>query len=48
MGKKTMERFWEIKCLKEYLQYLTLKKKYERKKASVSLTLKKKKTEYVI
>jgi len=37
--KKTMERFREIKCLKDYLKYLTLKRKYEDKKASASLTL---------
>jgi len=46
--EKTMERFREIKGLKDYLQYLTLKKKYEAKKTSVSLTFKKKKVEYVI
>jgi hypothetical protein len=46
--KKTRERFQEIKGLKDYLEYLTLKKKYEAKKASASLTLKKKKVNYVL
>jgi hypothetical protein len=41
--KKKMERFQEIKGLKDYLEYLTLKKVYEAKKASASLTLEKKK-----
>jgi lipopolysaccharide biosynthesis protein len=45
--EKIMERFWEIKCLKNYLQYLMLKKEYEAKKMSASLTLKKK-VEYVL
>jgi hypothetical protein len=38
--KKTMERIWEIKGLKDYLQYLTLKKEYEAKKTNASLTSK--------
>jgi hypothetical protein len=40
-----MERFQEIKGLKDYLQYLTLKEENEAKKASASLTLKKEKDE---
>ncbi len=43
-----MEKFWEIKCLKVYLQHLTLQEKYKAKKIGVSLTLKKKKNEYVL
>jgi hypothetical protein len=43
-----MERFREIKGLKDYLKYLTLKKKYEANKTSASLTLKKKKINYVL
>jgi hypothetical protein len=46
--KKKMERFQDIKGLKDYLQYLTLKKEYETKKGNGSSTLKKKKTKYVI
>jgi hypothetical protein len=46
--KKTMERFRKVKGLKDHLQYLTLKKEYEAKKASPSLTFKKKKDEYVL
>ncbi len=46
--KKTMERFREIKGLKDYLEYLTLKKKYEAKKASASLILKKKKVNFFL
>jgi hypothetical protein len=34
--------------LKDYLEYLTLKKKYEAKKAGVSLTFEKKKANYVL
>jgi len=41
--KKTMERFWEMKGLKDYLEYLTLKKEYEAKKTRASLTFEKKK-----
>jgi hypothetical protein len=36
--EKIMERFWEIKGLKDYLQYLILKEAYEAKKMSASLT----------
>jgi hypothetical protein len=43
-----MERFREIKGLKDYLKYLTLKKKYEAKKVGASLTFKKKKVNYVL
>jgi hypothetical protein len=43
-----MERFQKIKGLKNYFEYLTLKKEYEAKKASASLTLEKKKTNYVL
>jgi hypothetical protein len=46
--EKTMERCREIKCLKVYLQYLTLKKEYKAKQVGVSLTFKKKKNEYVL
>jgi hypothetical protein len=38
-----MEIFQEIKCLKDYFEYLTLKKKYEAKKVGASLTFEKKK-----
>jgi hypothetical protein len=41
--KKTMERFREIKGLKDYLYYLALKKKYEAKKIGASFTFEKKK-----
>jgi len=34
--------------LKDYLQDLTLKKEYKAKKASASLTMKKKQNEYVL
>jgi hypothetical protein len=44
--KKTMERFRKIKGLKNYLQYLTLKKEYETKKVDASLTFKMNKTKY--
>ncbi len=43
-----MERFQDIKRFKDYLEYLTLKKEYEAKKASASLTLKRKKVDYVL
>ncbi len=43
-----MERFWKIKGLKDYLEYLTLKKEDEAKKAGASLTLEKKKANYVL
>jgi hypothetical protein len=43
-----MERFRKINNLKDYTQYLTLKKKYEAKKASASLAFKMKKVEYVL
>ncbi len=46
--KKTMERFREIKGLKDYLEYLTLKKKYEAKKVGASLTFEKKKVNCVL
>jgi hypothetical protein len=44
--KKTMERFRKIKGLKNYLQYLTLKKEYETKKVAASLTFKMNKIKY--
>lgn len=43
-----MERSWKIKGLKDYLQYLTLKKEYETKKVGASLTFKKNKNKYVL
>jgi hypothetical protein len=46
--EKTMERFQDIKRLKDYLEYLTLKKEYEAKKANASLTLEKKKVDYAL
>ncbi len=46
--KKTMERFQEIKGLKDYLEYLTLKTEYKAQKASASLTFEKKKVNYVL
>jgi hypothetical protein len=46
--RKTMERFQKIKGLKDYLQYLTLKKEYETKKVGASLTFKNNKNKYVL
>jgi hypothetical protein len=49
-GKNTMNRFSQMKCLQEhlqYLQYLQLKKEYDEKKVGVEKTLKKKKHDYV-
>jgi hypothetical protein len=42
-GKNTMNKFNKMKCLREYLQYLQLKKEYDEKKVGVAKTLKKKK-----
>jgi hypothetical protein len=38
-----MERFQEIKGLKDYIEYLTLKKEHKAKKVGASLTLEEKK-----
>jgi hypothetical protein len=35
-GKNTMQRFIEMKCLREYLQYLQQKKEYDANKANVA------------
>jgi hypothetical protein len=47
-GENTMQRFIEIKCLQEYLQYLQQKKEYDANKVNVAKSLKKKKTYYVL
>jgi hypothetical protein len=46
--EKIMERFWEIKGLKDHLQYITLKKEYVSNETACFIDIKKKKVEYVL
>jgi hypothetical protein len=47
-GKNTMQRFIEMKCFQEYLQYLQQKKEYDVDKTNATKSLKMKKTNYLL
>jgi hypothetical protein len=47
-GVNTMQRFIEMKCLQEYLQYLYKKKEDDANKVDAIESLKKKKIDYVL
>jgi hypothetical protein len=47
-GKNTMQRFIEMKCLQEYLQYLQQIKEYDANKANATKSFNKKKIKCVL
>jgi len=48
VGENTMNRFTEMRCLQDYLQYLRLKKQYEELKEGALETLNKEKEDHVL